>query len=293
MALTVSAPAKINLYLGVYPERDARGYHRVDSVMCCVDIADKVTLEVSDRLELTVEPPVDVPAEQNTAYRAAVALAEVAGREPAVSIHIDKRIPARSGLGGASSDAAAVIVGLCEMWGLDVRSPEVLAAARGIGADVPFFLYGNPAYLAGAGDVPAESFAPFGDVPLVRVRPEGRGITAAEAYVRFDELLPQADDMGPMVSALRAGASDLAFASVRNNLGPVACDIEPAVQDVLDWMAARPGLRHGCVTGSGSCSFAYAETPRDAEGAVAEALAHGWWACATHTLGHGPRMTSR
>ena len=293
MAVTVSAPAKINLYLGVYPERDERGYHRVDSVMCCVDLADSVSIEPAESLQVTVNPPVDVPAEQNSVYKAVRALEAALGREANVAVHVEKRIPARSGLGGASSDAAAAIVGLCDAWGVDPRDPAVVEAARSVGADVPFFLYGNPAYLAGAGDVLAESFPPFGDVPLVLVRPGGWGITAKEAYERFDELAPTAPCIDPVLSALRGVMPSAVLSFAANNLGSVAADIVPEIKDVLAWMDARPGLRHACVTGSGSCSFAEAETPRDADLAVREALERGWWACATHTLGHGPRVTSR
>ncbi len=293
MAVTVSAPAKINLYLGVHPQLDERGYHRVDSVMCCVDLADSVSIEPAGALQVACEPPADFPVEENTAYKAARALADVLDREPGASIRIVKRIPARSGLGGASSDAAAVIVGLCDLWGVDARSPEVLEAARSVGADVPFFLYGNPAYLAGAGDVLAESFPPFRDVPLVLVRPEGRGITAREAYERFDELVPEASGMDVVLAALRGMEEDRIVSSAENNLEPVAVDIVPEIGEVLAWMRGRQGLRGGRVTGSGSCSFAEAETPRDAEEAAREARARGWWACVTHTLGHGPRVTSR
>ena len=107
----ITAPAKINLYLGVHPERDERGYHKVDSVMTCIDLADTVAIAPGSELMVKMVPAGNLPQESNTAWKAARAMGEAFGRPANFTIVIDKHIPAGSGLGGASADAAAVIRG--------------------------------------------------------------------------------------------------------------------------------------------------------------------------------------
>ena len=138
-SLTLSAPAKIKLYLGVHTERDDRGYHRVDSLMAAVGLSDTVTVTPAQALTVQTVPASDFPMQKNTAYRAAVAMAEHYGREANICVTIEKRIPLCAGLGGPSTDAAAVIVALAELWGIDRTDPALDDIARGIGADVPFF----------------------------------------------------------------------------------------------------------------------------------------------------------
>ncbi len=138
-SLTLFAPAKINLYLGVHTERDARGYHRVDSLMAAVGLVDTVTVTPAQALTVQTIPASDFPMQKNTAYRAAAAMAEHYGREANICVTIEKRIPLCAGLGGPSTDAAAVIVALAESWGIDRADPALDNIARGIGADVPFF----------------------------------------------------------------------------------------------------------------------------------------------------------
>ncbi|MDD2589018.1 MAG: 4-diphosphocytidyl-2C-methyl-D-erythritol kinase, partial [Atopobiaceae bacterium] len=128
---TFEAPAKVNLYLGVRPQRDARGYHRVDSVMCAVDVYDDVTvtqLMPGMSTEVVCDPDAGCPVQGNTCYKAVQALAGSTGHDPCVRVDVRKRIQARSGTGGASSDAAAVLLALDRLWDLGGRT-ELLAEA--------------------------------------------------------------------------------------------------------------------------------------------------------------------
>lgn len=278
-ALEIWAPAKINLYLGVHTARDARGYHRVDSVMATTSLADVVRIAPAAELSVRMAPEVDVPMEQNTAWRAAVALGEALDRAPAVSIEIEKHIPFRAGLGGPSTDAAAVLWGLCELWGIDPRDERVDAVARSIGADVPFFLYGALALCDGAGDTLRELFEPLAGTRLVLAQPERVGVTAAAAYRAFDEEPPAVPPLEPLVRALRAHDADAAWLHLANNLAPAACSLAPEIADVVAWLHAQEGVKAAQVTGSGACSFAICEDEAAAERIAAQALAHGWWAC--------------
>ena len=132
--IRLTAPAKVNLFLGVHGETDERGYHRVDSVMSSIDLVDQVLISPAASLSVTCIPAASFPQEDNSAYRAAVAMGDAFRRKPSFEIVIDKHIPQRSGMGGASADAAAVILGLCDIWGIDTNDPRVTLAQRGRGS---------------------------------------------------------------------------------------------------------------------------------------------------------------
>lgn len=234
-SLTLSAPAKINLYLGVHTERDDRGYHKVDSLMAAVGLADIVTVAPAQDLTVQTVPASDFPMQKNTAYRAAAAMAEHYGREANVCITIEKRIPLCAGLGGPSTDAAAVIVALAELWGVDRSDPALDDIARGIGADVPFFLHASPAFYVGGGDVLATEYPALPATPVVLVKPREASVSTIEAYRRFDEAPAPADKPGAIASALRSGDAEAAYALVHNNLGVISAQMEPRIQTVLDW----------------------------------------------------------
>ena len=311
--ITLAAPAKVNLYLGVHTQKDERGYHLVDSVMAALALCDEVTVEAARDLRVVMEPGIDVPVERSNAWKAAVRLAGAFGVPARAHIHVRQRIPMCAGLGGSSSDAGATLRGLCALWGIDVADPRVAAVARGIGADVPFFLDPRPSHLVGGGDVLAETFAGLPPLSVVLVKP-GAGVSTVESYRDFDRDPVPEGDLEALLAALRAlpaegdrhadendwhaaeddrctaeddrraaAASVLAHAS--NNLDPVACRLLPADAEIKAWLAAQSGTSSVLVTGSGSCVFAVADTPARAESIAADARARGWWSCATEFAG--------
>ena len=254
-SLTLSAPAKINLYLGVHTERDDRGYHKVDSLMAAVGLADTVTVAPAKELTVQTVPASDFPMQKNTAYRAAGAMAKHYGREANICVTIEKHIPLCAGLGGPSTDAAAVIVALAELWDIDHADPALDNIARGIGADVPFFLHAT-----------------------------------IEAYRRFDETPVPAEKPGAIASALRSGDAETAYALVHNNLGVISAQMEPQIQTVLDWLRAQDGTVAVDVCGSGACSFAICDTAVTAANLAALAQQNGWWSCATELIPNTVRV---
>ena len=142
----VTAPAKINLCLGVGPVRPD-GYHPRATVYQAVGLYDDVTLRPAAQTELTVSgdgvDTTDVPTDEgNLAWRAVQLLAEHHGRELAVAMHIRKRIPVAGGLAGGSTDAAAALVGADALFGLRTPRPQLLELAAELGSDVPFCLVG-------------------------------------------------------------------------------------------------------------------------------------------------------
>ena len=216
--IMVTAPAKINLYLGVHPHKDERGYHRVDTVMTAIDLADTLAIAPADELMVRTVPEAGFPMEENTAYRAAVAMGEAFGREPRFTILIDKHIPIKSGLGGPSTDAAATIKGICHLWKIDPADERIDRVARSIGADVPFFLYGPPAYFTGAGDVMREVFRPLTGTPVALVKPLDGGVSTGEAYAHFDADPQDLPELDPMLAAMREHDEASIFAHIGNNL---------------------------------------------------------------------------
>jgi 4-diphosphocytidyl-2-C-methyl-D-erythritol kinase len=138
---TIQAPAKINLYLAVRGKR-ADGYHELESVMQKLELADTVTVRVGAGRGISLAcPGAALPADEtNLAWRAARLFLATAGIDCRVDIVLEKNIPVAAGLGGGSSDAAAVLLALEELLGANLGEQRLLAMAVQLGADVPFFI---------------------------------------------------------------------------------------------------------------------------------------------------------
>src|SRR5215467_14483811 len=145
--MRIRAPAKVNLGLRVVGKR-RDGYHLIDTIMAPVSLYDEITIKRAKpgaKLTVVCDDPKIPSGKRNLAYQAAkLLLGKDAPRRP-VAIHIKKRIPAGAGLGGGSSDAAAVLVGLNRLLRLKKTRRKLMALGTKLGADVPFFIYGRPA----------------------------------------------------------------------------------------------------------------------------------------------------
>ncbi len=281
---SILAPAKLNLYLGVYPELDNRNYHRVDSIMASCNLCDEIVVTPSDHLEVVCTPAVDFPEEENSCYKAAMLMGKIFDRSPDFHIHIRKNIPFKSGLGGASSDAAATIKALCCAWHIDISDDRVFEAARSLGADVPFFLNGAPQLLEGAGDIPYQTFDPLEDIFPVLVRPWGDGITAAQAYAEFDRMPQTAEDRTSIVKALEERRVHDIPLLISNNLHDVAMRLMPQLTEPLAWLDQQVPNHRTMITGSGSCMFTIAQSQVEADEICEIATSRGWWAKAVEFL---------
>ena len=148
--LTLEAHAKLNLTLEVLGRRPD-GYHEVASIMQTLDLADTVTLEMSDAVEVICsDGQLDGP--KNLAWKAAAILRKETCTSFGARIVIEKRIPVSAGLGGGSSDAAATLVGLNRLWDLDLSPDRLRALGARIGSDVPFLIEGGMAIALGRGE---------------------------------------------------------------------------------------------------------------------------------------------
>ncbi len=283
-AVVVRTPCKVNLHLGVHAEKDERGYHRVDSVMVPVGLYDVARVREAPELSVSFSPELEVPVERTGVWRAATLLARALDVKPCARVEILSSIPERAGLGSSSADAGATLRGLCELWGVAPLDPRVLAVARCVGADVPFFLDPRPALFAGAGDVRVRTF-PDLEVPLALVMPRTPGGSTVEAYAEFDRAGSEPVGCEPLCAALAAGDAPAVAARLHNNLAPAACALCPDAKTVELWLRSQPGVLAAQVTGSGTCSFAICGSAEAADEIVCQATEFGWRAWSTKTVG--------
>ena len=151
--LIVPAPAKLNLFLHVTGRR-ADGRHALETLFVALDCGDTITLSRRDDgaiCRTSVLP--DIAPEDDLAVRAAHALKRASGCMAGADIAVVKRIPIGGGLGGGSSDAASVLLALNRLWNVDLARVRLMEIGAALGADVPFFVFGRPAFAHGVGDV--------------------------------------------------------------------------------------------------------------------------------------------
>ncbi len=149
--LTVLAPAKLNLTLEVLAKR-RDGFHEVRSVIQTINLCDSLCFQSGENIEFKSNLPNWIP-EESLVSKAASLLQQVTGCSKGATVEVKKRIPLLSGLGGDSSDAAAVLRGLNQLWGLGLSSEKLLELAWQLGSDVAFFLYGGTALVEGRGEL--------------------------------------------------------------------------------------------------------------------------------------------
>jgi 4-diphosphocytidyl-2-C-methyl-D-erythritol kinase len=275
------APAKLNLYLHVVGKRPD-GYHLLDSLVAFANIADRVAVAAASHLSLALVGPFGsalVANDQNNlVWRAAEALARHLGREPDVALTLEKNLPVASGIGGGSSDAAATLQALTDLWQVKVEQSALANIAASLGADVPVCLAARPSWLGGIGErvepAPALPQAalilvnPGIALPTVTVFKSRRGPFSAPA--RFSEAPADA----------RALAALLAERS--NDLTAAAIDQVPVIAPVLQRLAAADGALLARMSGSGATCFALFATEREAEAAAAKLRGQEprWWVAA-------------
>ena len=277
MRLHLFAPAKVNWTLEVLGRRPD-GYHEVMTVLQTLDLCDRVVLSPARDVQVRVTGRVadlsEVSAEENLAFRAAVVLRqEVAEEGLGALIELEKVVPAAAGLGGGSSDAAAVLRGLNALWGLGLSLEELSVIGSRLGADVPFFLHGGTAQASGRG----EDVAPLPDVPsrrlLIVVPPGSFSRKTAEMYRRLTpEHYTGGERTRRLVDKLTAGGS-VADDDIFNVFERVLAGAVPAAAVIERCREAGLGRPH--LAGSGPAFFFLLpegeETPSFREGFLLDA----------------------
>lgn len=260
--MTLDCPAKVNLALSVGRPR-ADGYHPIASLMTAVTFADRLTLtalstgETSRLLRsfIEVDQPIDWPVEKDLAWRAHALLAQHVGQPLACEMEVRKRIPAGAGLGGGSSNAAAVLVGLNRLFDLQLDRATLVKLGLSLGSDVGFAVYAltghTAALVTGFGDQLQPLNLP-GVLHLVLVFPPF-GCPTGPVYQAFDRLSPEAVVDEPRVRAL-AQQRGIEPGDPFNDLAAPACVVQPELGEIQQRLTCEL-KRPVHVTGSGSTLF--------------------------------------
>jgi 4-diphosphocytidyl-2-C-methyl-D-erythritol kinase len=270
--LIVPAPAKVNLFLHVTGRRDD-GYHLLESLFALVDLADTVTLaRRDDRAIVRARVVPGVAEHADLAMRAALALRDATGTPFGASIAVEKHIPMGGGLGGGSSDAASVLLGLNRLWGLGLSRAELAGIGVQLGADVPFFVHGENAIVRGIGEVIAPVSLPrqWLALALPAVQVSTAAIFAAAELTR---------------STRSAKINVFSVGYGRNDLEPVAAARHPDVAAALAALGHAAG--NARMSGSGSSVFAACESAETARKVVL-ALPPGLRGLVVRTLARHP-----
>ncbi|MBT9511639.1 MAG: 4-(cytidine 5'-diphospho)-2-C-methyl-D-erythritol kinase [Acidovorax sp.] len=243
----VPAPAKLNLFLHITGRR-ADGYHLIQSVFMLVDWCDTLHFErradgVISREDLGAALP-----DEDLTVRAARALQSATGCTQGAHLSVLKSIPAQAGMGGGSSDAATTLLALNRLWGLGLRRSALEVIGLQLGADIPFFLRGHNAWVAGIGETitPLEKAQQLPQARFAIVKPaaglETKAIFSSPSLKRDSD------------SATILGFAAEHFDFGRNDLQPVAQALCPEVTQAIEWLGGH-GLQ-ARMTGSGSAVFA-------------------------------------
>ncbi len=303
-SLRLIAPAKVNLLLAVGNKR-ADSYHEVVTILHALALHDTLYLHLSPLAEppteeelakdpehMTIAGPSDnllmyidmadkingggvsLAASDNLITQAIDSFTRLVGfgRPARCALRVDKNIPTQGGLGGGSSDAAAVLLGLAKLLSVDESDPRLEQCAQSLGADVAFFLHGGCALFDGTGDHFVCSLTPRTHT-LLLVKPD-QGADTAAVYQAFDEA---ASVVSAELTQKAYGLKAAAEVSLINNLTEAARQVAPAIGAVQDWLLAQKGVSDVLLCGSGSTSFALIDDLSLAYRLSAEAQRKGWW----------------
>ena len=249
--MDIQSPAKINLFLEVTGKR-TDGYHTLNTLMCCIVLHDSIRLSFKKTgITIHCSHP-DVPQdESNLACRAAKLFFDTIGSRDGVHMDIEKKIPIGAGLGGGSSNAAAVLKALNAHYGAPVSQADLMAMGKTIGADVPFFIYGKPAVATGIGDIltPCPHLESF---PLVLIYPSVP-VSTAEVYKKLNLRLTKTKKINTRFLFKQNQGRD-AFQFLFNDLEPVASVICPDIEAAKASLLKQNAMA-ALMTGSGSAVF--------------------------------------
>lgn len=269
--LVVEAPAKLNLHLEVLGRRPD-GFHDLKTVMVAVSLTDTLRLRPAPRGEFRLTQRLALPnasalgvappdGETNLVIRAARALADVAVAPHGAEIELIKRIPWQAGLGGGSSDAAATLLGLDQLWQLNLSKQELHHIAARLGSDLNFFMERSPlAVCTGRGEAVA-SLPLRRRIDFVIVQPSG-GLSTAEVFRHWIPSECPVDSV-PLMHWLANESSPLAPQALYNSLQPPARELHAGVERTCRRLAAC-GLTAVAMSGSGSACFGVCRSRRHA-----------------------------
>jgi len=292
-AITVLAPAKVNLFLHIIGRRDD-GYHLLESVFAFADFGDFITVEAAPALSFSVTGPfahicrrAGCDGDSNIVVRAANLLRQLGGVNRGAKITLEKNLPVSAGLGGGSSDAAAALKALQVLWRVEPDEESLVNLALELGADVPACLVGEPSFVAGIGELitPLEIFQNINCVLVNPLKPLSTPLvfqTFAKTDRAFTPPLALTPEVtGDLWTLLRGSHNDLQ--------GP-AVGLAGEVGEILGALQETEGASIVRMSGSGASCFGLYENNEAAEAAARKiAGGHpGWWVKACTLTAHAP-----
>lgn len=262
--MEISSPAKINLWLRILG-RMPDGFHEVETRLCKIGIADTVTLDWRGRgktIDLTCNVPGIPVDESNLAFKALRLFEQRTGETQSWKLHLEKRIPSGAGLGGGSSNAAAVLRAANELTGKPLSSEVLLEIAAGIGADVPCFLLDTPA-ADGTGRGERVTPADFSwKLPLVLIKPTFP-IPTPWAYKHWKD--------SPELPGVLYAPQICPWGSMENSLERPVFEKHRLLAALKMWLLDQKGVQAALMSGSGSTMFAITRTGAEATSLAEEA----------------------
>jgi 4-diphosphocytidyl-2-C-methyl-D-erythritol kinase len=247
------APAKINLYLHIVGRRPD-GFHELETLMAPISLGDTLDLELvaGGEIAFTCSDPALADARDNLATRAARLFFTEFGLKTGLRLHLEKSVPVGAGLGGGSSDGAAVLLALRRLCGIDCADATLAGLAGQLGSDMPFFIHETAAICRGRGEK-VEPVKLRGSYQGLLVHP-GFGVSTPWAYKTYAQN-PQAGETGTPFPDM----------TLRNDLEPPAFSKYPWLPTVKKWFRAQPEVLDALMSGSGSSVFALTRTSAAAE----------------------------
>ena len=250
--LYIKAPAKINLTLDVLYKRPDN-YHEIEMIMTTVDLADRIGLQGTAKGIHIQSADRFVPNDsRNLAYQAAQLIKDTFNISTGVIISLDKQIPVAAGLAGGSSDAAATLKGLNQLWQLNLSLDELAELGAKIGSDVSFCVYGGTALATGRGEIIKELPAPP-HCWVILAKPS-IGVSTADVYGAFNPEKAAHPNTQAMIDALHAGDYDAMCANLGNALESVTMNLHPEVGQIKEHMI-KFGADAVLMSGSGPTVF--------------------------------------
>ena len=291
------APAKLNLTLDVLNKRPD-GYHDIRSIFQSIALADELVIRPTaaegDTLAVSGPEAAGVPADASnivmkaiTAMRAAVK--DRGAEVPALRVDLVKQIPSQAGLGGGSSDAAAAMLGVAAISGIDFSRQEMTAVAASVGADAPYFLTGGTCLVEGLGEQVSALPCQLPQRHVVILKPPA-GVSTAAAYAALDSVPKPEVALIAHSEANRRIDGDILMSNDFERVVFAQWPVIGYAQDVAAKIAAQWGAREPRLCGSGACLFTLRDEERQAE-EIAEqlSLAGVGKVWKTHTISGGSR----
>lgn len=251
--ITVKAYAKVNIGLKILRKRDD-GYHTIETTLSTINLSDMIDIESYDTGILVEAPGMDIPQEENLCYKAATLLKEHCSIDKGIRIKVTKNIPVGGGLGGGSSDAAAVLKGVNKLFDCGLDEKKLMDLSVQLGADVPFFVKGGAAYARGIGD--ELTFFSMPKMHLLVYYP-GYAISTSWAYQEYDKMsltsTPEPDIIDAHAMGKKKKRMRVDF-KLQNDFENVVFHHHP---DLLDIKAnlLMAGAFFTSLSGSGSCLY--------------------------------------